>query len=76
MIKLNTFKARQRDIIILVLPFCNNPVDITDPIVYPKYTILPKNPNNVFSMFISCFMMVEPAGRIPMSTLTKRFAKN
>lgn len=52
------------------------PVAIADPIVYPRYTTLPKKPNLVFSIFNSYLILVDPAGKIPISIFTNRFAKN
>lgn len=47
-----------------------------DPMVCPTYTIEPKAPKSEFWIWSSCLMSVEPAGRMPMSTLMKRLAKN
>ena len=48
----------------------------TDPMVYPRYTILPKKPNYAFSIPSSSLILVEPAGNIPISILTNKFMKN
>jgi hypothetical protein len=57
--------------------FYKTTVDRADPIVYPRYTKLPNVPNFSFPMFPkSLLITIDPAGKMPLSTLMKRFTMN
>ena len=58
------------------LQLCKIPIAKAEPIVYPKYTTLPRKPNLVFSISNSVLILTDPAGRMPISMLTNKFAKN
>jgi hypothetical protein len=74
--RLAMFKNKQDERTILILYFDKTTVAIAEPIVYPKYTTLPRVPNYEFSILSSYFIFVDPAGNIPISTFINKYAKN
>ena len=51
-------------------------VDRSDPMTLPMYPLVPRNPKSALFIFNSFFMILDPAGKIPVSMFTHRFTKN
>lgn len=71
-----TFNITHKHSTSLVFRVCKKKVASKDPNTCPTYTILPSMPNVLFGMPSSFIMMTVHAGRIPISNIMRRLARN